>query len=385
MRRRSVPRGPLAAQAVPVQDADRDAGADAQDDRVARTLRLAYAGRDGDGDRASRRRRRWRFGLASRGGLAPDPFATPVAITHTFADGGTFTHDHPGGAGCPWCADRRPDAYSNAGVSTAERRLVSGILEAPTSSVLRWWLSGCANLDIDVEQLRRDALEATRPHEERRGRVYELERRWYASLDAGAPDWTVYQDRAYLADLWACWVGYSRKYLVQLRKSYAPGGVLEELRDVRRVADLGCGCGLSTTALAELFPEAEVVGTNLAGTEQYEIARINGEARGFEVVSELEEVGHVDLVFASEYFEHFGEPGAHLEDVLDLLRPAALLVASTFGAPSIGHFRSYEVDGRVVPGGSTGRAFNAILRRRGYEAVTTGWWNNRPAYWRRVK
>src|SRR5437868_282209 len=42
----------------------------------------------------------------------------------------------------------------------------------------------------------------------------ELEVRWYESLAEGKPDYSVYNDPAYVCDIWACWAVYSRKYLL---------------------------------------------------------------------------------------------------------------------------------------------------------------------------
>ena len=44
-----------------------------------------------------------------------------------------------------------------------------------------------------------------------------LAARWYASLDAGRPDFTIYDDPVYLAEAFLCWREYSRKYLRALR------------------------------------------------------------------------------------------------------------------------------------------------------------------------
>jgi hypothetical protein len=92
-----------------------------------------------------------------------------------------------------------------------------------------------------------------------------------------------------------------------------------------------------------------------------------------------------DLVFASEYFEHFEEPIAHLVEVVELTRPRALLIANAFSAKSIGHFDEYVVDGRRVSGDVVGRRFNDTLRRIGYSKIETRLWNNRPAYWKRAE
>jgi SAM-dependent methyltransferase len=205
--------------------------------------------------------------------------------------------------------------------------------------------------------------------------ILDLERRWYESLATGAPDFGIYATDAYLADLWACWVLYSRRYLRGLRKA----GLLDDL-DGRSIADLGCGIGQTTAAWRELLPAAHVVGTNVDGTIQTRLARRMGDRYGFDVLHGPPE--RTDVVFASEYFEHFEEPVAHLRAVL-ATGPRVLFVASTFGPRSPGHFEAYRVDGDLVSPRQASRAFDAELVARGFERVRTGLWNNRPTYWRR--
>lgn len=212
----------------------------------------------------------------------------------------------------------------------------------------------------------RDALRATVAP------FLEVERRWYDSLERGEPDFGVYDDPVYLADLWACWVLYSRRYLRELRRA----GLLDGLGGV--VADLGCGVGLASAALAELLPGATVYGTNVEGV-QARLARRVGERYGFTVLPHPP--SRADVVFASEYFEHFLAPVAHLRDVL-AAGPSTLFIASTFGPRSTGHFDEYVLDGESVSPKQASRAFDAELVDRGYVKVATGLWNGRPTVWR---
>jgi hypothetical protein len=73
----------------------------------------------------------------------------------------------------------------------------------------------------------------------------------------------------------------------------------------------------------------------------------------------------------------------HQIDVLDTLKPRALLIANAFGSQSIGHFPSYKVKGHSLDPKSTSRAFSDELRSRGYNQVKMNVWNNRPTYWKR--
>lgn len=259
------------------------------------------------------------------------------------------------------------------------------------------YLSLCAeHVKIDIEAARVLALASLRyangrvgPEEPDRAPLAQLEAHWYASVAAGQPDYTVYDDPRFLSDLWACWCAYSRAYLRAVQYHAMPSGktVRDDIGDAAVVVDLGCGTGHTTEALAQLFPLADaVVGVNIRETGQYRIAHDIGVelAGGFHVVGGVSEVGKcADVVFASEYFEHFERPLEHLREVLDTLSPRCLIIANSFTANAIGHFPVYRDGADKIPNSQMGRKFNALLRHRGYEAVKTGFWNGRPAYWRR--
>lgn len=202
-----------------------------------------------------------------------------------------------------------------------------------------------------------------------------LEARWYSSLEWGHPDWSVYDDDEYVIELWFGWIEYSRGYVRDLARLVDRG----LLTEVESVADLGCGAGLTTVALCDVWPFARVVGTNIS-ERQLAVCRALGAVNGFDVETILP--GRVDLLFASEYFEHIPEPVRHLDDLLDVGRPRYVVTASSFTARAIGHFPTFCVDGRYVPGRHAARLFNRRLRERGYEPVPTGFWNSKPAVWR---
>lgn len=263
------------------------------------------------------------------------------------------------------------------------------VLAERPSSAIRRYLDDCASIGADREQIRDLALRSIRhlngggKQREQTGMSRRVEAQWYDALKRGAPDWSVYGTDYYLAELWACWAVYSRPYLRVLSQSNKVDGrsLLEHVGRVARVLDLGCGVGLTTAALTQLFPDAEVVGTNLEGTRQIVLARRNAERYGFRI--ELEPTEEVDVVFASEYFEHFPSPVRHLQDVLRVARPRVLLVANAFGTKSIGHFPRYFVRGQWEDAACTKREFASEMVDQGYRKVKTGFWNGRPTYWRR--
>lgn len=206
-------------------------------------------------------------------------------------------------------------------------------------------------------------------------------RQWWDALDKGTPDYSVYASEDYIEDTRICYETLSKVFLSDIVKY----GVVDDMEDVNTVVDLGCGIGLSTAHLKRIFPKARVVGTNIEGTPQTEVARIFGEKEGYEVLP-LEKVGHADLVFASEYFEHFYKPIVHLADVLFALeKPRYFLISNRFVTPyrSIGHFPRYEDEDEQWSGVMMNFLFNNAMSKAGYGIVKTSLPGQRPAYWKR--
>jgi len=258
----------------------------------------------------------------------------------------------------------------------------SPILDMKPSLVFVNFLRDCSDINgVDVELVRRSAIGAVkylRKQGDQSEASRRLEKQWYASLDTGKPDWSVYGDDYYLAELWSCWAVYSRGYMRSIR------GVSDDLGVVYSVVDLGCGFGLTTAAWKELYPEANIIGTNLDGIVQTKLARLNADRHGFQIVSSINEIEEpIDIIFASEYFEHFQEPIQHLLEIVQTLQPRIIFAANAFSARSIGHFKRYCLNGHWIDGLAISRLFNKAARRFGYKKVETGFWNNRPTCWMR--
>jgi len=216
-------------------------------------------------------------------------------------------------------------------------------------------------------------------------KVYDdLFNRWYSSLPEN-PDYQVYDEPYYIIDLWMCWHIYSRNHIKNINKKKDGISVAESFGQVKKIVDLGCGLGFTTSLLKQRWPEAEVFGTNLASSFQYSVGQNLGSKYGFTMEENLSKIGgDVDLIFASEYFEHFYEPIEHLEEVLSILKPKHLLLANAFTADAIGHFNQYSWNGVVYPDRQISKLFNQFLRNKGYKKMKTGLWNDRPALWSKI-
>lgn len=283
-------------------------------------------------------------------------------------------------------------------MSTVRKRqgaMMGGVIlrEKPRDGLKRF-LQYCAGEGLDSQWIAELAMQTTYFYsctKEQRQQLpfpHNLRQRWYQSLEKGEPDFGIYDTEEYLAEAWSCWVTYSRSYLGILSTAtlQVGGGLLEDLGTVGRIVDLGCGIGFTTAALQQLFPAAKVTGTNVENSLQIRLARRIGQDYGFEVVSDLCQIqSPVDVVFGSDYFEHFSAPIDHLREIIRRLQPRVFLVANSFGTKSPGHFEHYSVDGEQYSGLEVGRYFNGELRSQGYVKVKTSAWNQRPAYWRRER
>lgn len=210
-----------------------------------------------------------------------------------------------------------------------------------------------------------------------------LEIAWYKSVAAGRPDFSIYEIDEYVAEAFACWRVYSRGYVRALGQYvHAERPAKPETVKPRSFVDLGCGLGFTTAALSVIFTNARALATNVPDGLQGRIAALA--APGALIVEAVDHIHDtVDLVFASEYFEHFEAPLDHLLKIVERLSPEWIVCANAFGARSVGHFPHYLVDGAAVPNDKIGRLFAAQLRALGYSARETGFWNNRPQIWHR--
>lgn len=218
-----------------------------------------------------------------------------------------------------------------------------------------------------------------------------LTERWYQDLECSIPQaYTVYDHEKYYQDVWNCFIGYSRRYLRDLRnKPVVNDKTFREYIDYpRAVVDLGCGIGYSTLGLAEIFPDSAIYGTNLMDTRQWNFCkRLFKDQPNIELVGsafEAHQQTPVDIIFASEYFEHIYDCYAHIEDLALHVRPKYFVLANAFNTHSIGHFTEYDYfDEKVIPQKKASRLFNETLVKCGYVKMKTTFFNNKPTIWER--
>jgi 2-polyprenyl-3-methyl-5-hydroxy-6-metoxy-1,4-benzoquinol methylase len=113
------------------------------------------------------------------------------------------------------------------------------------------------------------------------------------------------------------------------------------------------------------------------------IARIDNLDKNRPTVEKFDDLGDIDLVFASEYFEHFERPVEHLIEVVEKLNPKYILFANTFNSKSIGHFDIYKHLDKDYSGPEMSKLFTKTLKSYKFKKVNTNCFNNRPNFYKR--
>lgn len=250
------------------------------------------------------------------------------------------------------------------------------------------YLQLCSSFtEINVDTLYKTTVSYINQHDKK---IYDTESfkniqflfdKWYKSLENGQPDYTVYLDPYYFCEVWLCWVRYSRRTLKEIlsKRSLFGKSIFDDIEEVSHIIDLGCGFGYTTASLKEIFKYSRVLGTNVEDSMQYKIAEKLSKEYNFEM-SPTYKNQKTDLIFASEYFEHFERPIEHLIDVLINTEPKYLIIANSFGPKAIGHFNSYKHLHSTLTPKQTSKIFTETLKQFDYDKIETKCWNNRPTY-----
>lgn len=201
-----------------------------------------------------------------------------------------------------------------------------------------------------------------------------IELEWYESLLKNNPIYHYYSKPEMVIETWACFYVYSKKYISLIEK------LNFNKNKYKNIVDLGCGVGFTTSYLKYIFKNSNVYGTNVKGY-QWDIATELGHKNGFKIIESVNELDNIDIIFASEYFEHFENPIEHLNSILQK-KPKVLFIANAFGSQSFGHFNEYKYNGNTYSNKNIGKIFNNHLKINGYIQVKCGFWNNRPTVWK---
>ena len=234
---------------------------------------------------------------------------------------------------------------------------------------------------VDVEYICKE-------YETGNGILLDTHEYWANRLKEGlGPDYSVYAKDYYLNEVFYCWKEYSRRYLLLMRKWLNEEDCPMKKSEIKSVLDLGCGLAFTTIGLKAIFEDAKVYGTNEPDTVQIRFDRMITES--FDDVEILN--GNfglddkVDLIFASEFFEHLEEPIKFTRELLEHYQPKYIVFANTFTKMSIGHFYHYKNDGVLVDRTEMPRLFTKTLKSYGYEKVPTSFFNNRPNIYKLVE
>jgi 2-polyprenyl-3-methyl-5-hydroxy-6-metoxy-1,4-benzoquinol methylase len=114
-------------------------------------------------------------------------------------------------------------------------------------------------------------------------------------------------------------------YQNNLVQSWLPAlsGVVEKLEQGARVADIGCGHGITTAIMAQAFPNSEFVGFDFH-QPSIDAARTHSTAQSltnirFEVSLAKELLGHYDLVTIFDCLHDMGDPVGAMKHIRELL------------------------------------------------------------------
>jgi 2-polyprenyl-3-methyl-5-hydroxy-6-metoxy-1,4-benzoquinol methylase len=263
------------------------------------------------------------------------------------------------------------------------------LLNKKPSTLLPYFLKtykNVQNIDIDIATNQiKNLMKQHSTGDKNFTQLINLENRWYDSLKKNKIDYSIYDDDDYFLDLWLCWIFYSRRYLRDISKKNSlteTTSVLSILKDVKSILDIGCGIGYTTAVLKQIFTNADVYGLNIENTKQYSFCEYMSKKYNFNIISDINKINtHIDLIFASEYFEHIQNPVEHLQDILVRYTPKYLIIANAFNTRAMGHFITYIHNGSVIQQNKISKVFNNILISNDYKKVKTKLWNNRPTIW----
>ena len=144
-------------------------------------------------------------------------------------------------------------------------------------------------------------------------------------------------------------------HLARLSAADASGGVSHDviykaaLRNFsnpspRRILDFGAGVGQFTTALAAVFPEAEVTGADIMERPDSLAANIHWIAADLNGDIPIED-GSFDTIFSLEVIEHLENPRKYFRELYRILSPQGRAIITTPNIRSLRSLVSFALKG----------------------------------------
>lgn len=151
-------------------------------------------------------------------------------------------------------------------------------------------------------------------------------------------------------------------------------------RKIKSIVDVGAGIGLSTMLLADLFPEAKVYYNNITPSLQADFFEAHKHycTNPPQAITEKEMLQHgeYDMLFASEYFEHFEEPMKQTGFLLDQVGFNHLVINNSFNVKAYGHFKEFKYNETLAPK-QMSKVWLKFVRQE-YAELKVKCWNGRP-------
>ncbi|MGL5270862.1 MAG: malonyl-ACP O-methyltransferase BioC [Selenomonadaceae bacterium] len=128
---------------------------------------------------------------------------------------------------------------------------------------------------------------------------------------------------------------YDEYAVVQKKMGLRLAAMVANAGAFKRILEIGCGTGFLTKRLAELYPEAEIIASDIS-PQMLEQARENlGEYANIEYMvvdgEALTLAGPFDLIVSNAAFQWFKDYPAALEGLKEKLAPGGYLFYATFG------------------------------------------------------
>jgi len=194
-----------------------------------------------------------------------------------------------------------------------------------------------------------------------------------------------YQNLFYLYCATVCYFDYSKGAVrfLEINKDKLPG--------INRILDLGAGNGLTSMHLSEAF-NCTVYYNQLDGIQKIFAKELFMRYKPNCVIlpedkNFIKTRGDIDLVFASDFFEHLEYPVNFLENVIKRTNPKYITTCNAFTAPHPDHIQKYKYQEdnesyiEIEPK-QMSRFFSKKMRDNGYEVYLSGW-HCRPYIWRK--